>query len=138
MKEFKALKNEITTERKQKQKARQFNLTETNAAMVFAPFATYGFLNLFFTESPAISKSAAIIVFSSEMIYVFYKRNPDQWSRASKQITTKVLTALSGKGAHKMRRLFSACSKHINRYGRKIYSRTTRKLNKILEKSTPT
>ena len=142
MKEFKSLKNEVSAERKQKQTDQKFNLTEVNAAMAIAPFATYGFLNLFFPEMPAVSKGAAIIVFTSEAVYVLYTRNPDQWEKTSKEITTKGLVVLTDTAPQKTKHFFSLFAQTMKRGGKKIVDAVVRSAKKFVKRgdndNTPT
>jgi septum formation inhibitor MinC len=135
MKEFKSLKNEVSAERRQKQTARQANLTEINAAMVIAPFATSGFLNLFFPKTPALSKGGAIVVFATEVVYVLYKRNPDQWKKASKEITTKGLVVLTDTGPQKIKQFFSAFAGLMKQRGKKTFAQAVKRVKKLINKN---
>lgn len=134
MKEYKSLRNEVSMERRQKQTSQKLNLTEVNAAMAIAPFATYGFLNLFFPKMPAFSKGASIAVFASEIAYVIYKRNPDQWKAASKEVTIKGLEFFSGRVFQNTKRFFSSVVGVMKRCGENLFVKSLKRGKKLINK----
>lgn len=85
MRDFKGLAREVREERTKKEKERQFNLLEFNAAWLIAPVAAHTLMDIFFSNKWA-SKGATLIVIGAEATYIVYKMSPEKWAAAKQEV----------------------------------------------------